>query len=158
MSQILQSNFTDVRCAPKSACYWCDELLSNRCFFFWDTLYIHFLINKVSDIYFGLISHASGLTEAAEIWPIEFQNKQAFGFRPVDGRPHPVSVSMDPASHLHLPLVWLIGTSSQKNLFKASILILYPRTIFSYEVNESLSTFMELFKWVYMVLPSLYFC
>ena len=68
-----------------------------------------------SDIYLmALISHASGLTEAAEIWPIEFQNKQALGFWPVDGRPHPVSVSMDPTSHLLLPLVWLIGTSKSR--------------------------------------------
>ena len=28
-------------------------------FFFWDTLYIHFLINKVSDIYFGLMREES---------------------------------------------------------------------------------------------------
>ena len=42
---------------------------------------------------------ASGLTAAAKIWPIEFQNQQAvlirsLAFWPVDGRPYPVSGSM----------------------------------------------------------------
>ena len=43
--------------------------------------------------------HASTLTAAAKIQPIEFQNQRAVPIRslvfsPVDGRPHPVSVSM----------------------------------------------------------------
>ena len=45
------------------------------------------------------IDHASALSAAAKIQPIEFQNQQAVPIRslvllPVDGRPHPVSVSM----------------------------------------------------------------
>ena len=45
------------------------------------------------------LSHASALTAAAKIGPIEFQNQQALpirslAFSPFDGRPHPVSGSM----------------------------------------------------------------
>ena len=44
-------------------------------------------------------THASALTAAAKIQPIEFQNQQAalirsLAFLPVDGRPYPVSASM----------------------------------------------------------------
>ena len=47
----------------------------------------------------GCFNHASALTAAAEIQPIEFQNWQAvpircLAFLPVHGRPHPVSGSM----------------------------------------------------------------
>ena len=54
--------------------------------------------------------HASGLTAAAEIRPKEFQNQQAvpirsLSFWPVDGRPHPVSVSM-----VMLVMGWTIRT------------------------------------------------
>ena len=50
-------------------------------------------------------THASALTAAAEIQPIEFQNQQAvptisLAFSPVDGRPHPVSESMV-VCHIH---------------------------------------------------------
>ena len=45
--------------------------------------------------------HASALTAAAEICPIEFQNQQAvpiesLAFSPIDGRPLPVSEFMHP--------------------------------------------------------------
>ena len=45
------------------------------------------------------LPHASALTAAAKFQPIEFQNQWAvpiisLAFLPVDGRPHPVSVSM----------------------------------------------------------------
>ena len=44
-------------------------------------------------------NHASALTAAAKIQPIEFQNQRdvpirSLAFLPVDGRSHPVSVSM----------------------------------------------------------------
>ena len=47
----------------------------------------------------GYLGHASALTAAAKIQPIEFQNQRdvtirSLAFLPVDGRPHPVSVSM----------------------------------------------------------------
>ena len=45
-------------------------------------------------------THASVLTAVAKIQPIEFQNQWAeliriLTFSPIDGRPHPVSGSMD---------------------------------------------------------------
>jgi len=55
----------------------------------------------------GRSSHASALTEAATIPPIEFQYQQAppirgLAFSPVDGRPHPVSGSKGAAASFYI--------------------------------------------------------